>query len=362
MSLKLDKSIFALISLLLAGCSINAVRDSTVESPPEIITATLPPTSTPYPTETPLPPPPTPTSASVDGFTSTPLNVRREPSTASEVLGIISANSTVQITGKDIGGNWWQIIYEAGGEGKGWVTAQYVETGDSSQVPVIGGGEPNPFSGSSAVISQQLNVRSGPGTSFSSLGVLNANDVVNLTAKNGNGSWLQIEYPAGPGGKGWISSGFVKVDEAVSLPIVSESGEEIGTGTPADTPLPATPTLIPAQLDFDSADSPIKTVILGGAGAHTVLYNGDVSFPEGDTEDWISVTPQEDVVFADVKCLGSDSIRIEIVGKVTELVCNEAPKEVPVSRDLPLLIHIEATGSANQLQYTSYILTITASP
>jgi hypothetical protein len=136
----------------------------------------------------------------------------------------------------------------------------------------------------------------------------------------------------------------------------------IGTGTPADTPLPPTPTVAPAAMDFDSVDAPIKTVILGGAGTHTVLYNGSVSFPEGDTEDWISVTPQVDVLFAGIKCSGSDQVQIEIIGINTALVCNGNIQAIPVSVNVPFLIHIQATGPANQLQYTNYMLEIEGSP
>lgn len=362
MPLKLYKSIFILTYLLLAGCYVVVENESTATTAPLIITATLPPTSTPRPSETPLRPSPQPTVTPVEGVTSTQLNVRLESSTASEVIGIIPANNTVQIVGKDIGENWWQIVYDAGVAGKGWVTAQYVETGDVSNIPVISGDISNPQSGNTAIVIQQLNIRSGPGTSFNSLGILNANDVVNLTGKNRNGSWLQFDFPPGPEGKGWVSSGFVKTYDPAILPIVSDSGEVIGTGTQAATLLPPTPTLVPAPMDFDTADSPIKTVILGGAGTHTVLYNGDVSFPEGDTEDWISVTPQEDVVFANVICLGSDSVRIEIIGADINLVCNGATQIIPALRNMPFLIHIQAIGAANQLQYTGYILEIKVSP
>jgi hypothetical protein len=92
------------------------------------------------------------------------------------------------------------------------------------------------------------------------------------------------------------------------------------------------------------------------------LYNGSVSFPKGDTEDWISVTPQVDVLFVGIKCLGSDQVQIEIIGIITALVCNGNIQAIPVSINVPFLIHIQATGPANRLQYTNYILEIKGSP
>jgi uncharacterized protein YraI len=351
--------IFTLICLLIAGCSVQVKNESMPTASPFIVTATLPPTPTLRASETPQSLPPQPTVAPVAGVTSTQLNVRAEPSTASEVLGIIPANSTLQIIGKDIGGSWWQINYEAGAEGKGWVTAQYVETGDSSRVPVIGGDGTDPSAGNTALVVQQINIRSGPGTSFDSIGILNTNDVVTLTGKNSRGTWLQIDYSPGPDGKGWVNSGFVKADKVTDLPIVSEGGSVIGTGTPIDTPLPPTPTLVPATMDFDSADAPIKTILLGQA-ANTILYSGDVSSPGGDTKDWISVTTEQNMIFARIECKGSDLVDVEIVGKGLKLICNQTMLAIPVMPNTAFLIHIEADGT-NQLQYTKYLLELRSS-
>jgi uncharacterized protein YraI len=348
--------------LFLTGCGIDPKTSDTATSETPVITATIPATAPLHQSSTPLPPTPQPTLPPVEGITSTQLNVRAEPSTTSEVLGIITANSKVQITGRDIGDNWWQIIYETGADGKGWITAQYVDTEDNSQVPVIGGDDSNPNSGNTAIVIQQLNIRSGPGTDFDSLGILNENDVINLTGKNRNGTWLQFDFSNSPEGKGWVSSGFVKADDSIGLPIVSDEGDVIGTGTPVDTPLPPTPTIVPAPMDFDTAENPIKTVILGGVGTHTVLYNGDVSFPKGDTEDWILIIPQENALFVAVDCLGNNLIQIGIIGMQTNITCGGNIQSISVSVDVPLLIHIQAIGPADQLQYTRYILEIKVNP
>ena len=356
----LNKLNLIFICLLIAGCGIQVQSESTLTVSPFITTATLPPTPTPRPSETPQPPLPQPTVAPVAGVTSTQLNVRGGPSTASEVIGIIPTNSILQIIGKDIGGNWWQIVYLAGVDGKGWVTAQYVQMGDSSKVPVIGGNGTDPSAGNTALVVQQINIRSGPGISFDSIGILNANDVVTLTGKNNTGTWLQIDLAVGPEGRGWVNSGFVKADDVTSLPIVSEGGNVVGTGTPIDTPLPPTPTLVPAAMDFDSADAPIKTINLG-QDVSTILYSGDVSSPDGDTEDWISIIAEQDVIFARIECLGSDQIGVEIVGKGIDLVCDQTLLAIPVITNTPFLIHIEAV-STSQLQYTKYLLELKLSP
>ena len=347
---------------LVAGCSISIQTELPTAVPTTLITATLPPAPTPRPSETPLPPPPPPTVAPVAGTTSTQLNVRAQPSTASEVLGIIAADQTVQIVGQDPGGNWWQILYEAGADGKGWVTAQYVQTAATPEVPVIGGGGANPGSGDNAVAIQQLNIRSGPGTSFNSLGILNANDVVSLTGKNRDGTWLQVEFPGGPDGKGWVSAAFVKAQGVDVLPIVSDAGEVVGTGTPMDTPPPPTPTIVPAPMDLDSADAPLKTILFERAGTQTLIYNGDVSAPDGDPADWIAFTTYNDYVFVSLQCSGNGSLRTGIAGSGISLACNEADKPIPVQAGTSYLIHIEAVSTSGALQYANYTLTIKARP
>lgn len=355
------KTFLLIASLLFSGCSITIQTEFPTPTAPLLATATLPPTQTPRPSETFTPPPPTPTIVPVQGTTSTQLNVRAEPSTVSETLGIIAANTSVQIVGRDPGGNWWQILYEAGTEGKGWVAAQYVETEAGPEVPVIGGGAESDSANGTVVI-QQLNIRSGPGTGFNSLGILNANDVVNLTGKNRDGSWLQIEFSDGPDGKGWVNAAFVRTDDAGSLPIVSDSGEVVGTGTPMDIPLPPTPTLAPAPMDFDSADAPSKTILFERVGTQTLIYNGDVSQPDGDAEDWIAFTPYGNTVFASVQCAGNGSLHVEFVGSGSSLSCNEAEKIVPVQAGFAQLVHIQAATASDALRYVRYTLTIKANP
>lgn len=356
---KLERFVLLAAFLLAAGCSVTVQTELPTAAAPAVITATLPASPTPRPSETPLPPPPTPTVAPVPGTTSTQLNVRAEPSTTGAVLGILAPNSPLQIVGRDPGGNWWQIVYEAGADGKGWVTAQYVTTTGGPEVPVIGG---QPESGDSAAVIQQLNIRSGPGTSFNSIGILNANDVVSLTGRNRDGSWLQIAFPGGPDGRGWVNAAFIKAVGADGLPIVADSGEVLGTGTPMDTPPPPTPTLLPASMDFDSAEAPLKTVRFERGGTQALIYSGDVSAPDGDPADWIAFTPYGDLVFAQIQCAGNGSLTATVPGSEISLPCNGAVTAIPVLAGATYIVHIQAAPTAGGLGYVQYTLTVRANP
>ncbi|MGE5465147.1 MAG: SH3 domain-containing protein [Syntrophothermus sp.] len=319
----------------------------------------------PVATETALPSPAQPTLAPVEGTTSTQVNVRAEPSTTGGILGIIPANTRVQITGKDPAGNWWQILYPQGQEGKGWVTSQYVSAANGTVVPVIGGG-PDAGTGSTAVIQQQINVRSGPGTSFNSLGTLNARDVVRLTGKDPNSTWLQIEFQSGPDGKGWVNAAFVQATGVESLPIITEGGTAVGTGTPTGIPPTPTITVIPAWEDNDSQDHPIASVILEPQGTQTLIYRGDVSSPQGDPQDWIRFTSYKDVVFASLHCSQTSHLMAGVFenGRPTSIVlaCGDSLKPIPVKTNTVYTIHVQAAQFSGGVQYTPYTIRIQTSP
>jgi N-acetylmuramoyl-L-alanine amidase len=304
--------------------------------------------------------------APVEGMTSTQVNVRADPSTASNVLGIIPPNTKVEITGKDPGGSWWQINYAQGVDGKGWVTAQYVTTASTPEVPVMGSNQPDPNNGNVAVIQQQLNVRSGPGTGFNSLGTLNPQDVVSLIGKDRNGGWLQIEFAAGPEGKGWVNAAFVQAQAVENLPIITEEGQVVGTGTPTSVPPTPTATLVPAWEDNDSPTGPVASVIFEPTGTQTLIYNGDLSTPQGDSEDWIAFQTYSAFVLVSLECKGNDSLEIEMTENTQpidlHITCGNQMKQIGVKAGSHYLLHLQSTLTTSNLQYTNYILTIKTKP
>lgn len=345
--------------MMISSCGTDLNVEETVSPTLFPLTATISPTLTPQPTQTPLPAPFTPTVTPVEGITSTQINVRAEPSTASTVLGIILPNMRVEIIGQDPGGSWWQILYPQGTWEKGWVTAQYITTASTPNVPVIGGG-PNPNDGSvaiTAIVEQQLNVRSGPGADFNSLGTLNPQDVVGLIGKDANGIWLQINFTAGPDGKGWISAAFVQVQGVENLPIVAASGAIVGTGTPTEIPFTPTPTLIPAPIDNDSAQAPAKNISLSATGSRSFQYSSDVSSPNGDNEDWIQFIPFTGAIRLVLDCVGNGTLALEVFennNTVQNMICGE----IAVVKTTPgrqYNIHLKSNAS-NELQYTLYRL------
>jgi len=80
-----------------------------------------------------------------------------------------------------------------------------------------------------------LNVRKGPGTNYPVIGQLQQNDVVEIVGKNADSSWLQIVYPTGTIGRGWISVSYAQVSGSLAfIPVVETPPPP--TSTPISSP------------------------------------------------------------------------------------------------------------------------------
>jgi uncharacterized protein YraI len=77
-----------------------------------------------------------------------------------------------------------------------------------------------------------INVRSGPGTNYPSVGLLVVGELAPTKGRSAGGDWYQIFYPGIEGGLGWVYAPLVTAYQVVSLPIV----EPPSTPTPRVTP------------------------------------------------------------------------------------------------------------------------------
>jgi len=167
---------YLILALLITGLGLLAAGCGGLETPP-------PPTVTRAPTDTPtIPateppgqratptavlltptveatPSPSPTATATPAPTSTPmslaamaapttalsqavvregpLNVRVGPGTMYPRIGQLAEGTEVQITGRNEDGSWWQITYEAGVDGRGWVSTEYIQTPGEITVEVV---------------------------------------------------------------------------------------------------------------------------------------------------------------------------------------------------------------------------------
>ena len=124
--------------------------------------------------------------------------------------------------------------------------------------------------------------------------------------------------------------------------------------------------MIPAREDGDSASDPITSVIFDPTGTQAFMYNGDLSAPQGDPEDWIAFKPYDRFVFASLECRGSAAIVVQLLENHspvnTYIECGAQMEKLAVEAGSNYLVHLQADPAAATLQYTGYILTIKMRP
>ncbi len=224
--------------------------------------------------ETPLPPPEEP-YISIEGLT----NVRRGPGTSFERIGSLAEGSYAGVVGQNEAGDWWQIEFEAGPEGKGWVAAEVVEfVGDATAVPVAASPADQPAAAVVPVVvpAGQARVRTGPGPDFDELGQLAAGDTAVVVGQSETGDWWQIEYEAGEDGLGWVANAVVDlVGDRTAVPVVAvplEPGAPTPTPTATATPEPVIAGSVEATDPINvRAEPSLDGILVGG------LYPGETA-------------------------------------------------------------------------------------
>lgn len=177
------------------------------------------------------------------------LNVRVGPGTGYLSLGTIPGGTALSMTGRLEDNSWFQIEYPSGLDGRAWVAGNLVKLDvgakllpiynrlatpvteappqpEGQDAPPEGGASepatetPIPPTSTPSLpsgnVTAQINVRSGPASSFESLGMLNPNERVFITGRTLNGVWLQIEYASAPGGRGWVAAAYVTLNSDIS--------------------------------------------------------------------------------------------------------------------------------------------------
>lgn len=124
--------------------------------------------------------------------TGNAVNIRSGPGTNYASLGKVNKGDKLFSTGKS--DNWYQVEY---GDGTGYIIEDYV-TIDT------GGIYTATDSGTLSVNGIDVNIRSGPGTEYQSIGKVSRGTTLTITGKSDN--WYQVSYS---GGTGYIIEDYV---------------------------------------------------------------------------------------------------------------------------------------------------------
>ncbi|MDU7078339.1 MAG: SH3 domain-containing protein, partial [Clostridium celatum] len=123
--------------------------------------------------------------------------------TSYSVIGSLSNGAKVEIV--ETSGSWYKIKY---GSGYGYISKDYVTVSSSSNSGSNNGNSSSTAAQSGTVKANGgLNVRSGAGTSYSSIGLLSNGAQVEIVETSG--TWYKIKYGSG---YGYVSKDYVTIN------------------------------------------------------------------------------------------------------------------------------------------------------
>jgi uncharacterized protein YraI len=154
---------------------------------------------------------------------STLLNVRQGPAVTYPIITTLSRGTVVQLGGYRNATTTWVMLILPSGQ-QGWSYAPFLQTSyNLASLPVWSppdsGGTP---SGATATVvnAYHLNVRSGPGVSFTPIMTLPRGTVVQLVGRNSSSTWLKIRMPSGT--QGWSNAYYLQTTYTISsLPVLT---------------------------------------------------------------------------------------------------------------------------------------------
>jgi uncharacterized protein YraI len=226
-----------------------------------------------------------PTIEPMIAVANTSVTFRSEPRRGSDNVGGVYGNQQVKVIARNAAATWFYIIAPDAPGGMAWVLASaFALQGDLTTLPIATfpddsttplllpplihniPGTPLPLNppgpgAKTASVVQLARVRVGPGVGYMEMGLLQPGTVIVLTGRIDGNGWLQIEYPSGLDGRGWVLGELVRFEgEYAGLPfynLLSTPVEKEGSGsadepaateapsageTPVDTAVESTPT------------------------------------------------------------------------------------------------------------------------
>ena len=158
------------------------------------------------------------------------------------------------VLGKSADNQWWMVRLDPTkvGAGNGWISATFVSTSNTDNVPVVqvtGAGTlppsqvaPPPAVPGAPLITttDYVNLRSGPGTNYPVVGYAAAGATTTPTGISADGAWFQFAVPNTfyVTGYLWVSASFVVAVNTANLPVVNAPPPPRGSHNPTQPTQP----------------------------------------------------------------------------------------------------------------------------
>lgn len=258
-----------------------------ISSLPVVTPATATPISTAVPTNTPTP---TATAVPISGAYATvatgALNVRSGPSLAYSPVTAVYQGNVVSLIGRNANNTWAKIRLSNGTEG--WVNAAstYITPNVAiSSLPVVTSADAPTSSATALVATGALNVRSGPGVTYSVVTVASQGQTVQLLGRNANSSWAKIKLSNGS--EGWVNASLLTPSVAInSLPFADSPAQP-------EPPVPVAPGAVLSLRSGPGFTYPVTGSVYQGLQVNAIGRNAantwlKVRLSDGQ-EGWIGV-------------------------------------------------------------------------
>jgi uncharacterized protein YraI len=215
---------------------------------------------------------------------NTSVTFRSEPRRGSDNVGGVYGNQQVKVIARNSAATWFYIIAPDVPGGMAWVLASaFTLQGDLTMLPIATFsddsttplllpplihsivGTPLPLNppaagAKTATVAQLARVRVGPGVGYMEMGLLQPGTVIVLTGRIEGNAWLQIEYPSGLDGRGWVLGELVRFEgEYAGLPfynLMATPVEKEGEGSADEPAATEAPSAEETPVDTEVAPSP----------------------------------------------------------------------------------------------------------
>lgn len=158
--------------------------------------------------------------------------LRSGPTLEFPVYGVAPTGAQAEVLGRSEDDQWWAVRMPISfaKDGIGWVPKLYTSASNAGNVPEIK--TPNlpnnitpaaPASGAPALITREpLNVRTGPGNEYTSLGQVPRGAILGVVGISQDGEHYVVNIPMtiDPSGQGWVPARFVRAENVSNVPVV----------------------------------------------------------------------------------------------------------------------------------------------
>ncbi|WP_455920562.1 SH3 domain-containing protein [Priestia megaterium] len=210
-----------------------------------------------------------PTESTTYTVTASMLNVRSGAGTNYASIGSVTKGQKLSVVSKS--GSWYKINYNGR---MGYVSSDYVQASGTTTPPAE--------STTYTVTASMLNVRSGAGTNYASIGSVTKGQKLSVVSKSG--SWYKINYN---GRTGYVSSDYVQASATASPKLVVDSFKTLGNAQQVILVTADNYDTKSAKIQtFEKVDGKWKQVltangVLGQKGFALSKKEGDMESPTG---------------------------------------------------------------------------------